>query len=110
MECAHRWSTRVGNRTVFLNPVEAQPWLGFFVSLALRARLYRSAPTSSWQRDHRSNRYTPPTHRRCLWQSVSLTLGPNCVLIQTLSPNPRFGSSGWIRTNDLVVNSHPLYR
>ena len=20
------------------------------------------------------------------------------------------GSSGWIRTNDLVVNSHPLYR
>ena len=65
MECAHRWSTRVGNRTVFLNPVEAQPWLGFFVSLALRARLYRFALTSGWRRDRRSNRYTPSNPGRC---------------------------------------------
>ena len=56
MECAHRWSTRVSDRTVFLNRVEAQPLLGFFVSLALRARLYRFATTSSWRRDRRSNR------------------------------------------------------
>lgn len=31
-------------------------------------------------------------------------------LLGSWTRNMEHGSCGWVRTNDLVVNSHPLYR
>ena len=35
---------------------------------------------------------------------------PDLAPSGTVGPAIKNGSSGWVRTNDLVVNSHPLYR